>query len=253
MEGWVACIVGPYTGVNASLRLLENKFRNTAIGGKYPEDTEKDDERFSTYNIPISAIAASSAQNDSGLFELNFKDERYLPFEGAGVISKWRLELPSFKQFDYNTISDVILHVRYTATEGGGKLKKDATENVKAFMKSTEELAQNEGLFTIIDLKHDLPNEWHKATSSPGNNVIDLSKAEQFFPFYAKAKQTVKEVILVTDKKELGFKLNNKPFDPTLSISDPVASTADNPWQLTISDTAKTAGYMSLVMRFTLG
>lgn len=26
-----------------------------------------------------------SSQNDSGMFELNFKDERYLPFEGAGV------------------------------------------------------------------------------------------------------------------------------------------------------------------------
>ena len=35
-------------------------------------------------------------------------DERFLPFEGAGVISKWRLELPGqYPQFDYSTISDV--------------------------------------------------------------------------------------------------------------------------------------------------
>ena len=57
------------------------------------------------------------------MFELNFKDERYLPFEGAGVISKWRLELPTVKQFDYNTISDVVLHVKYIASEGGEQLK----------------------------------------------------------------------------------------------------------------------------------
>jgi hypothetical protein len=36
--------------------------------------------------------------------------------QGAGVISSWRLELPStFRTFDYTTISDVILHVRSTA------------------------------------------------------------------------------------------------------------------------------------------
>ena len=32
------------------------------------------------------AIATSSGQNDSGLFELNFRDERYLPFEFHGAM-----------------------------------------------------------------------------------------------------------------------------------------------------------------------
>jgi hypothetical protein len=41
----------------------------------------------------MQSIATSSGQADSGLFELNFRDERYLPFEGAGAISRWRLEL----------------------------------------------------------------------------------------------------------------------------------------------------------------
>ena len=63
--------------------------------------------------VPIASIAVSTGQNDSGTFELNFRDERYIPFEGAGAISKWRLELPSdFRQFDYDTISDAILHLR---------------------------------------------------------------------------------------------------------------------------------------------
>ena len=48
------------------------------------------------------------------MFELNFKDERYLPFEGCGATGSWRLELPKdVRQFNYNTISDVILHVIY--------------------------------------------------------------------------------------------------------------------------------------------
>ncbi|MBA3494224.1 MAG: hypothetical protein H0T87_08970 [Gammaproteobacteria bacterium] len=39
-------------------------------------------------------MVTSSGQDDSGLFETNLRDEPYLPFEGAGVISTWRLEMP---------------------------------------------------------------------------------------------------------------------------------------------------------------
>ena len=69
----IPCIAGPYTGINAKLRLMSSGYRN-----------EETDTNLSSYDIPIDAIATSSAQNDSGMFELNFKDERYLPFEGAG-------------------------------------------------------------------------------------------------------------------------------------------------------------------------
>jgi hypothetical protein len=69
-------------------------------------------------------------------FELNFRDERYLPFEGAGVISRWRIQLAKkFRQFDYDTISDVMLHLRYTAREGGEALGAAATEGLQTAVK----------------------------------------------------------------------------------------------------------------------
>ena len=34
-----------------------------------------------------TAIATSTAQSDAGVFEFNFRDERYMPFEGAGAVS----------------------------------------------------------------------------------------------------------------------------------------------------------------------
>jgi Tc toxin complex TcA C-terminal TcB-binding domain/Neuraminidase-like domain len=188
----IPCIAGPYTSVNATLRLLENKFRNTAFvknDNDYPETFEEEaDSRFSRFIIPISAISTSSAQNDGGLFELNFKDERYLPFEGAGVISKWSLELPAFQQFDYNTISDIVVHLRYVATEGGELLKKAASHSVTNFISRVEELGQQEGLFSIIDLQHDLPTEWHKAIQNIVNEktVLTIPDLQQFLPFYAK-------------------------------------------------------------------
>lgn len=92
------CIVGPYTSVGARLSLVGNRYRKSAnpdnvSGTGYAED-DGNDGRF-VYNVGgIQSIATSGSQNDSGLFQLDFRDERYLPFEGAGAISSWRLELP---------------------------------------------------------------------------------------------------------------------------------------------------------------
>jgi Tc toxin complex TcA C-terminal TcB-binding domain len=36
----------------------------------------------------LQSIVTSSAQNDSGMFETNLRDERFLPFENSGVVSE---------------------------------------------------------------------------------------------------------------------------------------------------------------------
>ena len=96
------------------------------------EDAE--DDRFSDHFGSLQSIVTSTAQNDSGLFETNLRDERFLPFEGSGAISEWQLELPADevdRQFDYDTIADVILHIRYTAREGAGCSARGAVEHLK--------------------------------------------------------------------------------------------------------------------------
>ncbi|MFB9080266.1 hypothetical protein ACFFWB_23140 [Flavobacterium procerum] len=179
------CIAGPYTGVNAKFSLLENKFRNTAIGGKtYEEDTDDTDDRFSTYRIPINVIATSTGQNDSGMFELNFKDERYLPFEGAGVVSKWRLELPEIRQFDYATITDVIVHIRYTANEGGERLKLNATKTVFKQLENIKQQLNETGLHLALNMKHDLPNEWLLLKKS---GTVELNIDKVRLPYLAQS------------------------------------------------------------------
>ena len=83
-----------------------------------------DDPRIVREYAAREAIATSSGQNDSGLFELNFRDERYLPFEYQGAVSRWRIELPPENNyFDLDTLSDVVLHLNYTAREGGDALR----------------------------------------------------------------------------------------------------------------------------------
>ncbi|HEY0426486.1 MAG TPA: neuraminidase-like domain-containing protein [Pyrinomonadaceae bacterium] len=190
------CIAGPYTSVSAKLSLVSNKYRkNTAKaqGAGTPkeeyEEVAGNDERF-TYNVgAIQSIAASNSQNDSGMFELNFRDERYLPFEGCGVVGTWQLELPKeVRQFDYNTISDVVLHVKYTAREGGGGLRGLAESTLKEKLQEIKQQLNQTGLHIALDMKHDLPNEWNLLKTS---GMINLTIAKSRLPYFVQSIEGV--------------------------------------------------------------
>ena len=199
------CVTGPYTTISCTLRLLRNSIRlNTANGDNgYPRNTDDtglpaDDMRFLENNIPVKAIAASSGQNDSGVFELNFRDERYLPFEGAGAISEWSLELfsdlpannpdpakPDFgrplRQFDYSSITDAVLHVKYTAREDAGIFKNGAIVHLREYF--GQEGAQPSLL--MLNLRRDFPSEWSrfiKPVNPADDHVLKLDLRSMLFP-----------------------------------------------------------------------
>jgi hypothetical protein len=165
----IPCVAGPYTSVSCTLRLLNNSVRiNTSIAPQYERNNDEglsiDDDRFSTNHTPVTSIATSSAQNDSGTFEFNIRDDRYLPFELAGAVSEWQLELSTDKElrpFDYSTIPDVILHLNYTARESGGLFKEEATTYIKNFITNVADLTE-QPLMQMFSLRHEFPTEWHK-------------------------------------------------------------------------------------------
>lgn len=130
------CVVGPYASVNCTASLLSSSVRTSAaVAGGYARSGE-DAARFVDHFGAIESVVTSSASNDSGMFEANLRDERYLPFEGGGAIGRWRLQLPGdFRQFDYATIADAILHLRYTARDGGMPLRQAAVGNLSAILR----------------------------------------------------------------------------------------------------------------------
>lgn len=185
------CIAGPYTSVSATLKLTDSKCRTM---NKISDDSLK----------PFGkgqSIAASNAQNDSGIFELNFRDERYLPFEGAGAISSWTLELPEkIRQFDYNTISDVVMHVKYTARDGGVDLKKDINKSLEEKLALISQQWEQEGLHIAINMKHDLPNEWHLLTT---NGSVELKIDKSRLPYMAQSLvPKIEDVMFVAVKND---------------------------------------------------
>jgi len=184
----IPCVAGPQTTVSCSLRLNANRVRIDATatsGDDYPYKGSGDT-RFRESRAPVKSIATSSGQNDSGLFELSFNDARYLPFEGAGVISSWQVELMEerqLRQLDYQTISDVILHVRYTAREDGN-LKIKAIDHLKKVITGA---ATQLPLRRLFDLKHEFPTEWYAFfhPASGAQKVLRLPVRKQHFPALA--------------------------------------------------------------------
>ena len=118
---------------------------------------------FRTDHIPISAVAISSGINDAGAFELAFSSTRYVPLESAGAISSWRLDLPeAVQQFDYEAISDVLLHVQYTVLDGGVMLRSVASEAVRNASETKDDQDRDEVLWAVWDLKNDFASEWRR-------------------------------------------------------------------------------------------
>ncbi|CAN5576273.1 hypothetical protein BH09BAC4_BH09BAC4_43430 [soil metagenome] len=207
------CVVGPYTSVNATLTLTKSSIRmkNTLLEGQYVRKTKStdnqpdEDMRFRDSLGAVQSVAISTSQNDSGLFELNYRDERYLPFEGQGVISSWHLQLnQEFRQFDYTTIADAMLHLRYTAREGGGQLKLEAGKRVTAvFTDFKNQLAldkSQKGLFRLFSLRQDFPDQWHRflfpaSSTDPQQLTLDFTDRFPYFTTGHKIEYTAIELI----------------------------------------------------------
>jgi hypothetical protein len=175
----IPCVAGPYTSISAKLTLLSSRVRASTDlkDGKYKEeDSEIPDSRFLCEPIPIGAsISTSGAMMDSGMFDFNFRDERYLPFEGAGAISRWSLELPAnYRQFDYGSIADVVLHVSYTAREAmSPSFKNDVAEHLDDCLGNLESIPN------LISLSQSFHEQFESITSGE-TAEISLNKEEHF-------------------------------------------------------------------------
>ena len=206
----IPCVTGPYTSVNCTLTLGNSRIRkNPDVGSEYAENSNASDLRFRYQIGAVESIATSGAQNDSGLFELNFRDERYLPFEGRGVISTWQIDLPrESNQFDFNTISDVVLHLKYTARDGGEILKKNATP-----------VSPQSG-FRLFSAKHEFPSEWHHFLnpSETEDQSMALNLTAERFPM-----------------QKPGWKIKIAALDLYLSVNDNKAYQSGTPLTITVT------------------
>lgn len=214
----IPCITGPFTTVHAKLSLLRSSIRISSIKDDYPR-SGPEDTRFRDFNGAIQSMVTSTAQNDSGLFETNLHDERYLPFEGAGAVSRWKIEIPNaIPQFDFETIADVVMHIRYTCREAG-HLAADAAAHVKA------DVLENVpgGLLQLFNVASEFAGPWQqfKSAASDLTRKLTIAINKNNFPYWTTVVG-IAEPLTATfcsidlKKNKLIVATQNLPFTPTV-------------------------------------
>ncbi|GGK95923.1 hypothetical protein Sme01_31310 [Sphaerisporangium melleum] len=106
-------------------------------------------------------------KDNNGLFDLRYDDDRYLPFEGTGAVSRWRLELPSGGAAQ---LMDVAITVKYSA-EPGGELFAGA---VKGMLKPY-------ATARYCDVPAEFPEEWSAFVES-SDGTLTLPFVPDMFP-----------------------------------------------------------------------
>jgi len=231
----IPCVVGPYTGVHCRLTLLSSQTRihpwlagpvarcceesrEAASGGCACGDSRAactqcgcdqatppggylpvpDDPRFVREYGATDAIATSTGQNDSGMFELSFRDERYLPFEFAGATARWRVDLPwEHNFFPRKTFTDCVLHINYTSRQGPERLRCAASEEAQRHLPGAG--------VRLFDVRHDLPDGWSRLTHrAPDSRCgwLPIRLGREHFPYLpcSRAIQVVSmEIFLEVD------------------------------------------------------
>lgn len=166
----VPCVTGPYINVNATLTLLNSQLRpNTSdpVIADYPPQKN-------------NQIVLSSGEQDGGLLFSDLHQNKYLPFEGAGACSTWRLELPSlFRSFDYGTIADVIMTLSYTA-KYDGTFKTQVEQGLAA---QFQQFIHNNGAMQLVSMRQHFGSLFRRLLSDEQHQV-SITIDKKFFPHY---------------------------------------------------------------------
>jgi hypothetical protein len=261
----IPCVAGPYSSVSAKLSIVGNRYRKIPTGA-YGETPAGGDTHY-VYNVgSIQSIATSQGQSDSGLFNLDFKDDRYLPFEGQGAISSWRLELPNtFRQFDYQTITDVVLTLKYTARDGGSGLRTTVEGVLRTALQAMAVDKTSAGLYQAFNVRREFSDAWFRLRQSgtvglkitadmlPGFSAAHTPAiaSARWFGRVAGDPSSFAMSLAVGGASASSFSLSTTPVPKLLGATSPAFALGDD---VTLAATgAANLEELSLVVSYTLG
>ncbi|MGA9377611.1 MAG: hypothetical protein WBV73_02320, partial [Phormidium sp.] len=122
-------------------------------------------------NQQIALSYVDQYKENNGLFELRFDDDRYLPFEGTGAVSTWRLELNGKKgSYNVQDILDVTINLKYTAEQGGA-----------VFANAVKGMLKPYPTVRFFDMTYDFPEEWKEFLDDDSEELV-LTFTRDLFP-----------------------------------------------------------------------
>ncbi len=182
---------------------------------------------------------------NNGMFELRFDSERYLPFEGTGAVSNWRLELNGKRgSFNPKEITDVVVTVKYSARQGG-----------EAFANAVKGMLKPYIAAHYLDVTAEFPNEWDEFISGDGDE-LSLPVTRELFPHIASSKiPAIMTQISQNGEGSLRFVLNDEE-EMTLSngkateTSGLKIASRGSTWNLRLKGNKELLDNLSLVVMY---
>ena len=158
--------------------------------------------------------------------------------------SLWQLEInKDYAGFDIHTLSDAVLHIRYTAREGGETLKDAAKAHLSEALKSTFTTLDGkpQPLTRLFSLRHEFPEAWNELTqpvpadvTGEVTRVLTLPITKDRFPFITLARKVMPTRVTVLiapkpDAKVPDFKvtMKDKPLSDAGASMEPAAAIVD--------------------------
>jgi hypothetical protein len=173
-------VLGPYANLAMRVTLLGSSLRRSPGGAAYTRQGTEDP-RFLDFTGTVEVTLPGMATD---AFEPPSARDQLLPFEGYGAVdSRWCVELPStLRQFDYASISDLVLQLQYTARSGGDALAGDASAAITALI--TQPASSP---FTIVlSVADEFPAEWAAFTKGSAN--LQFVVTRDMFPYLAEGR-----------------------------------------------------------------
>lgn len=181
---------GRFDNVKSTLTMTKNSVRMvTDLGAGYARQAGADPRFVDQFGAVPQKIVLGNGQEDAGLLltaiDENLADQRYLPFEGAGAISSWHLELPAeTNDIDLASVGDVVLHLHYTSLDGGDAFKQAVEADNAAN-------APSAGLLLLSATKDFPRSAWESflaGPGGPGDQTLTLNVSASKFPRWARGK-----------------------------------------------------------------
>ncbi|MEZ4851154.1 MAG: hypothetical protein R3B93_21580 [Bacteroidia bacterium] len=199
-------------------------------------------------NQQIALSHHTEFEENNGLFELRFDSERYLPFEGTGAVSTWRLELNGKKgSYNVNDLLEVTINLKYSAKQGG----KPFANAVKGMLKPYQTVK-------FLDMHFDFPGQWNDFISSEGDEIV-LPISRDLFPnmhgskiagIFTKYDLIEPAPMNITLQLGNGIDLPDGKFLPTTGLLVPGEGTD---WKLRIKGNKAHLRNIQLVVSYTSG
>ena len=128
-------------------------------------------------NQQVALSHVDQYTENNGMFELNFGDERYLPFEGTGAVSNWRLELNGMKgSYNPADLLDVTIKLRYTAKQGGSRFANEVKGVLKPYHATS-----------FFDVAYNFTEAWAALTEGD-RDTVEIVLTRDMFPNMSSSK-----------------------------------------------------------------